>query len=58
MTKYLYNGTFTVDMIDKKEITLQNGKIYDFNANDARVKNLVKLKRLTEMRETTQKGQK
>lgn len=53
MTKYLYNGAFTVDVIDKKEISLQNGKIYEFNANDLRVKMLVKLKKLTEIKETS-----
>lgn len=55
MTKYLYNGAFTVDVIDKKEISLQNGKIYEFNANDLRVKTLVKLKQLTEVNTKTER---
>ena len=50
MTTYLYNGAFTVDIIGGKEITLTNGKTYELNAEDKRVKTLVKLKQLTEIK--------
>ena len=50
MTTYLYNGAFTADIIGGKEITLTNGKTYEFDAADERVKQLVKLKQLTEIK--------
>ena len=47
MKTYQYNGAFTVDVIGGKEITLQNGKTYDFDEKNERVKTLVKLSKLT-----------
>lgn len=59
MMKYLYNGAFSVEKIDNKEIAFKKGNTYELNAENKRVKTLVKLKKLTEIKTTkTEKGQK
>ena len=50
MTKYLYKGAFTVDVIAQKEIIFQNGNFYELDEKNDRVKTLVKLKNLTEIK--------
>lgn len=50
MTKYLYNGAFSIEKIDNKEIAFKKGNTYDLNAENQRVKTLVKLKKLTEIK--------
>jgi len=60
--KYKYKDGLSVEKIDGKEVVLVNGKIYDFKPDLKRVRTLVKLGFLEEIKETkienTKKGQK
>lgn len=58
MTKYLYKGAFTVDVIAQKEIVFQNGNFYELDEKNDRVKTLVKLQKLTPVETETKQEQK
>lgn len=58
MTKYMYKGAFTVDVIAQKEIVFQNGNFYELDEKNDRVKTLVKLQKLTPVETVTKQEQK
>ena len=53
MKKYEYLGESSLSVIDGKEIYLERGKIYDFNADLKRIKTLCNLGYLKEIETKT-----